>query len=121
MNTPSGRNGVLRWPRWARYGSAALIQAALTAFLLWLYPYYPLGDFPAPYAAALLVTVLVFGEGPAVDGAVAQHGTADVEGNMQPFVQVERQRVGALHAADQMAMVRSQRDERADATVDMHP
>lgn len=53
-------------PDWLNYAAAVLIQVALTAFLIWLYPYLPLGKFPAPYAAALLFTVLLLGEGPAL-------------------------------------------------------
>ena len=66
MNAPTGHNGVSKRPWWVNYLMAVLIQVALTAFLLALYPHFPLGKFPAPYAAALLVTVLVFGEGPAI-------------------------------------------------------
>ena len=61
-----GQAGVPRRPVWMNYVYALLIQAALTALLVWLYPYFPLGKFPAPYAAALLFTVLVLGEGPAI-------------------------------------------------------
>lgn len=68
ISAPTGHSGVSRQPWWVNYGVAILIQAALTAFLLWLYPHFPLGKFPAPYAAALLFTVLVFGEGPAALG-----------------------------------------------------
>ena len=60
----SGR--AARRPWWANYGAAVLIQVVLTACLQWLYPYFPLGDFPAPYAAILLATVLMFGVGPAI-------------------------------------------------------
>lgn len=65
MRPPSQR-AVSTRPWWVNYGAAVLIQVALTALLLALYPYFELGRFPAPYAVALLVTILVFGDGPAI-------------------------------------------------------
>lgn len=68
MSAYAGQNWALARPRWVSYAAAVLIQITLTLFLRWLHPYFPLGDYPAPYATALLITVLVFGEGPAVLG-----------------------------------------------------
>lgn len=52
-------------PVWARYTGAVLVQFALVVLLDALKPKFPLSDFPAPYAAVLLLTVLLFGDGPA--------------------------------------------------------
>jgi len=38
----------------------------LTAFLCWLLPRFPLGNFPIPYVLLIMLVAYVFGEGPAV-------------------------------------------------------
>lgn len=51
-------------PKWVSYTGAILLQLALVALLKALHPIIPLSDFPAPYAAVLLLTMLWFGDGP---------------------------------------------------------
>lgn len=68
MPAEVGHNLARPRPRWVGFVAAALIQVALTAFLKFLHPYFPLGSYPAPYATALLVTLLVYGEGPTILG-----------------------------------------------------
>ncbi len=66
MGTDGGQRRVRGRPWWVNYAAAVSIQAGLTVFLMCLHPHFRLGEFPAPYAAALLFTVLLLGEGPAV-------------------------------------------------------
>ena len=47
--------------------------------------------------------VRVFSEGVAVGYRIAHQGAGDLVGHVHPLVQVERQRVGALHTLHQVA------------------
>lgn len=57
---------AIEWPRWVGYVATLFLEAALTLFLVWLYPYFPLGDFPIPYVFLIMAVAYLFGEGPAI-------------------------------------------------------
>lgn len=53
-------------PSWVGYVATLAFELALTAGLLELYKYFPLGNFPIPYVLVIMLVAYVFGEGPAV-------------------------------------------------------
>ncbi|MDR3708791.1 MAG: SpoIIE family protein phosphatase [Capsulimonadaceae bacterium] len=55
-----------RLPMWSRYGIALALQAVLVLLLIVTRHMIPLSDFPAPFAATLMATAYLLGEGPAV-------------------------------------------------------
>jgi PAS domain S-box-containing protein len=57
---------VAEWPRWFGYAATLILEIGLTYFLVWLYPYFPLGDFPITYVVLIMLVAYVFGEGPAI-------------------------------------------------------
>lgn len=57
---------VAEWPRWVGYVATLVLEIALTYFLVWLYPHFPLGDFPITYVFLIMAVAYVFGEGPAI-------------------------------------------------------
>lgn len=50
---------------WIGYAVTILLEIGLTAFLRWLLPIFPLGNFPIPYILLIMLIAYVFGEGPA--------------------------------------------------------
>ena len=72
VSTQDSADGlVLEWPRWVGYAVTLFLEVALTLFLVWLYPYFPLGDYPIPYILLIMAVAYLFGEGPAILALVA--------------------------------------------------
>jgi PAS domain S-box-containing protein len=65
-NGDCGVGGRTGWPKWAGYPIAVILEGALTAGLLVLHPYIPLGEYPINYVIAIMAVAYWFGEGPAV-------------------------------------------------------
>ncbi len=55
-----------QWPGWIGYPSAVLLVAAVTALLLLIDRFFPLGQFPIPYVVVIMLVAYVFGAGPAI-------------------------------------------------------
>jgi hypothetical protein len=68
-----------------------------------------------------LQVIGIRGKGAAVQLPVADQCAADIEGGMQALVQIERERIRPLDPGNQMPVVGRNRDQRADAAVDMQP
>ena len=64
--SPNIKINQMKGPWWVNYTIAVLIQIALTAFQLAIFPILPIGKFPAAYAATLLFTVYYLGYRPAI-------------------------------------------------------
>lgn len=65
-NDDRGVGGRTGWPKWAGYAIVVILEVALTAGLLALQPYIPLGGHPINYAIVIIAVAYWFGEGPAV-------------------------------------------------------
>lgn len=67
MNTRVNNGQALaRWPKWVGYPVTILLEAAVTAGLLALQPYVPLGEHATPYVIVTMAVAYWFGEGPAL-------------------------------------------------------
>lgn len=65
--TDNGKTGPpIKGPRWVGYVVTLVLEAALTAGLLLIAPYFPLGNFPITYVILIMAVAYLFGEGPAI-------------------------------------------------------
>ena len=55
-----------RWPGWLRYLVTIIIEVAITAALVLIEPYFPLGRYPVTYFLAIGIIAYFFGDGPAI-------------------------------------------------------
>ncbi len=62
----SDEKGHVIAPRWLGYVVTLALEALVTAGLLALQPYFPLGGFPISYVLLIMAVAYLFGEGPAV-------------------------------------------------------
>lgn len=69
MDSPNHNNQTkpkTHWRKWMAYPLTMLLEVAVTAGLLALHPYFPLGRYPIVYVITIMAVAYWLGEGPAV-------------------------------------------------------
>lgn len=56
----------VKWPPWIGYAITVLMYFLLTVGLHYLYPIFPLANYPIPYILLIMTVAYLFGEGPAI-------------------------------------------------------